>query len=192
MIECPLISIRIDSNGVGSAVERRRQKRKPHLAAALKVALDPELAAKRAALRYVRDSMRGITRHKARNGFDYCLPDGSLMRDIATLKRIRALAIPPPWIDVWICPDPNGHLQAVDRDQRGRKQYRYHPRWREVRDEAKFSTTRLMIKCPKPRICSEICGVSGSVVLASDGCFRQSASTSCESGCGSPRSLLRT
>jgi DNA topoisomerase I len=114
------------------------KKRKPHPAAALKAPLDPELAAKRAALRYVHDSMPGITRHKARNGFDYHLPDGSLVRDIATLKRIRALAIPPAWIDVWICPDPNGHLQAVGRDQRGRKQYRYHPRWREVRDEAKF------------------------------------------------------
>ena len=82
--------------------------------------------------------MPGITRHKARNGFDYRLPDGSLVRDIETLKRIRSLAIPPAWTEVWICPDPNGHLQATGRDQRGRKQYRYHPRWREVRDEAKY------------------------------------------------------
>ena len=82
--------------------------------------------------------MPGITRHPARNGFDYRVPDGSLVRDIATLKRIRALAIPPAWTDVWICRDPNGHLQATGRDQRGRKQYRYHPRWREVRDEAKY------------------------------------------------------
>jgi DNA topoisomerase-1 len=101
-------------------------------------ALDPAVAAKRAQLRYVHDSMPGITRQKARNGFDYRLPDGSLVRDIATLKRIRKLAIPPAWTDVWICRDPNGHLQATGRDQRGRKQYRYHPRWREVRDEAKY------------------------------------------------------
>ncbi len=101
-------------------------------------ALDPAIAAARAQLRYVHDSMPGISRHKARNGFDYRLPDGSLVRDIATLKRIRALAIPPAWTDVWICRDPNGHLQATGRDQRGRKQYRYHPRWREVRDEAKY------------------------------------------------------
>jgi DNA topoisomerase I len=114
------------------------KKKTPSLAPILEVALDPEVAAKRAQLRYVHDSMPGITRHKARNGFDYRLPDGSLVRDIDTLKRIRALAIPPAWTDVWICPDPNGHLQAVGRDQRGRKQYRYHPRWREVRDEAKF------------------------------------------------------
>src|SRR5205807_1756814 len=106
--------------------------------ATLEAALDPAVAAKRAALRYVHDSMAGITRHNARNGFDYRLPDGSLVRDIATLKRIRALAIPPAWTDVWICRDPNGHLQATGRDQRGRKQHRYHPRWREVRDEAKY------------------------------------------------------
>jgi DNA topoisomerase-1 len=101
-------------------------------------ALDPTVAAQRAQLRYVHDSMPGITRHEARNGFDYRLPDGSLVRDIATLKRIRKLAIPPAWTDVWICRDPNGHLQATGRDQRGRKQYRYHPRWREVRDDAKY------------------------------------------------------
>ena len=82
--------------------------------------------------------MPGITRRNARNGFDYYLPDESLVRDIATLKRIRKLAIPPAWTDVWICRDPNGHLQATGRDQRGRKQYRYHLRWREVRDEAKY------------------------------------------------------
>ena len=107
--------------------------------ATLEAALDPAVAAKRAALRYVNDSMPGITRHNARNGFDYRLSDGSLVRDVATLKRIRALAIPPAWSDVWICRDPNGHLQATGRDQRGRKQYRYHARWREVRDDAKYS-----------------------------------------------------
>jgi DNA topoisomerase I len=112
---------------------KKKQSRDPVL-----TALDPEIAAKRAELRYVHDSMPAITRHKARNGFDYRMPDGSLVRDIDTLKRIRSLAIPPAWTDVWVCPDPNGHLQAVGRDQRGRKQYRYHPRWREVRDEAKF------------------------------------------------------
>src|SRR5437763_14891304 len=101
-------------------------------------ALDPAVAARRAQLRYVHDAMPGITRRQARNGFDYRLPDGSLVRDIATLKRIRKLAIPPAWTDVWICREPNGHLQATGRDQRGRKQYRYDPRWREVRDEAKY------------------------------------------------------
>jgi len=107
-------------------------------AEAVIAALDPEVAAERARLNYVHDSMPGITRHTARNGFDYRLPDGSLLRDIDTLKRIRALAIPPAWSDVWICPDPDGHLQASGRDERRRKQYRYHRRWREIRDEAKY------------------------------------------------------
>ena len=124
-----------DSNKNNSSNSKKKDQ---SLAVRLDVALDPEIAAKRAKLRYVHDSMPGITRHKALNGFDYRTPDGELVRDIETLKRIRALAIPPAWTDVWICLDPNGHLQAVGRDQRGRKQYRYHPRWREVRDEAKF------------------------------------------------------
>ncbi len=101
-------------------------------------ALDPLAAAKLAKLRHVGDDMPGTTRHKARNGFDYRLPDGDLVRDIETLKRIRSLAIPPAWTAVWICPYPYGHIQAIGRDQRGRKQYRYHPRWREVRDESKY------------------------------------------------------
>jgi DNA topoisomerase I len=125
-----------------TAVKRKPddvKQRQIDTVATLEAALDPTVAAKRAALRYVNDLMPGITRHAARNGFDYRLPDGSLVRDIATLKRIRALAIPPAWKGVWICRDPNGHLQATGRDQRGRKQYRYHPRWREVRDEAKYS-----------------------------------------------------
>jgi DNA topoisomerase-1 len=95
-------------------------------------------AAKLAKLRHVSDDMPGITRHKARNGFDYRFPDGELVRDIETLKRIRSLVIPPAWTAVWICPYPNGHIQATGRDKRGRKQYRYHPRWREVRDESKY------------------------------------------------------
>jgi DNA topoisomerase-1 len=114
------------------------KQRKIDTVATLEAALDPAVAAQRAQLRYVNDSMPGITRHHARNGFDYRLPDGALVRDIATLKRIRALAIPPAWKDVWICRDPNGHLQATGRDQRARKQYRYHARWRDVRDEAKY------------------------------------------------------
>jgi DNA topoisomerase I len=107
-------------------------------AAALEAALDPLAAAKLAKLRHVSDDMQGITRHKARSGFDYRLPDGELVRDVETLKRIRSLVIPPAWTAVWISPYPNGHIQAIGRDNRGRKQYRYHPRWREVRDESKY------------------------------------------------------
>src|SRR5262249_42701798 len=99
----------------------------------------PVIAARRAQLRYVSDAAPGISRHHAKNGFDYRLPNGALVRSIEMLRRIRSLVIPPAWTDVWICCDPNGHLQATGRDQRGRKQYRYHPRWREVRDEAKYS-----------------------------------------------------
>ena len=84
--------------------------------APLPEALDPQVAAKRARLRYVSDASPGITRHPAKDGFDYRLPDGALVRDVETLRRIRSLAIPPAWTEVWICPDPNGHLQATGRD----------------------------------------------------------------------------
>src|SRR5437764_11305802 len=121
----------------GSTGRREVRKKKDRLP--VEAALDPEVAAKQAQLRYVDDSAPGITRHKARNGFDYRLPDGALVHDIDTLKRIRSLAIPPAWTNVWICPHSNGHLQATGRDARGRKQYRYHPAFRRRRDEDKFS-----------------------------------------------------
>ena len=91
-----------------------------------------------ASLRYVSDAKPGIRRKRAGSGFSYVAPDGSRVRDAATLERIRALVIPPAWTDVWICPSPNGHLQATGRDAKGRKQHRYHTRWREVRDENKY------------------------------------------------------
>jgi len=99
---------------------------------------DPLESAQAAGLRYVSDTSPGIRRRGAGRGFTYLTPDGRPLRDQATLARIRSLAIPPAYTDVWICPVPNGHLQATGRDARGRKQYRYHPRWREVRDETKF------------------------------------------------------
>ncbi len=89
-------------------------------------------------MRYSNDARPGITRRKAGRGFTYGAPDGSTIRDASTRARIRALAIPPAWTGVWICPYPNGHLQATGRDARGRKQYRYHERWRTGRDDAKF------------------------------------------------------
>jgi DNA topoisomerase-1 len=94
--------------------------------------------AKEADLRYVTDEQPGITRRRAGHGFAYFHPDGKPVKDPDTLSRIRALVIPPAWNDVWICPLDNGHLQAVGRDARGRKQYRYHPRYREVRDSVKY------------------------------------------------------
>ena len=91
-----------------------------------------------AGLRYVSEAMPGIRRQRRGRGFTYIAPDGQTIRDPDQLARIRKLAIPPAYREVWICRDPNGHLQAVGRDARGRKQYRYHPRWRVVRDETKF------------------------------------------------------
>jgi DNA topoisomerase I len=95
-------------------------------------------AARMARLRYVSDGAPGIARTRSKDGFRYVDADGKPVRDQDTLARIKALAIPPAWEQVWICPHPNGHLQACGRDARGRKQYRYHARWRSVRDEAKY------------------------------------------------------
>src|SRR5919112_3300150 len=81
----------------------------------------------------------GITRRRAGRGFAYFDEDGERVTEPEVLERIRELALPPAWTEVWICPYPNGHLQATGRDAKGRKQYRYHPRWREVRDEAKYT-----------------------------------------------------
>lgn len=99
---------------------------------------DPAAAARVAGLRYSTDRRPCITRRRAGRGFSCRHPDGTLVRDAPTLARIRALAIPPAWRDVWICPSPSGHLQAVGRDARGRKQYRYHARWHRRRRADKF------------------------------------------------------
>lgn len=94
--------------------------------------------ARAAGLRYVSDAGPGISRVRTSSGFTYVDPNGELILDEQELRRISALAIPPAWEDVWISPHANGHLQATGRDARGRKQYRYHPRWRELRDAVKF------------------------------------------------------
>lgn len=100
----------------------------------------PEQAAARADLAYVNDAEPGVRRRRAGRGFFYLDPRGSRLAEPEEIARIRALAIPPAWSDVWICPDPAGHIQATGRDARGRKQYRYHPAWASCRDEAKFSS----------------------------------------------------
>lgn len=99
---------------------------------------DTVLAAREAGLRYFDDRHPGITREKRGKHFVYFNPDGSKVTDEAELRRIKALAVPPAYTSVWISPKANGHLQATGRDARGRKQYRYHKRFREVRDEAKY------------------------------------------------------
>jgi DNA topoisomerase IB len=96
-------------------------------------------AATDAGLRYVSDSAPGLRRRKAGKGFVYVDAQGKRVSDEPTLQRIRALAIPPAYTDVWICSDARGHIQATGRDARGRKQYRYHARWRARRDDGKFS-----------------------------------------------------
>jgi DNA topoisomerase I len=106
----------------------------PHL----EIVTDPVESAKSAGLRYVSDAKPGITRKRWRKGFRYFNADGAQVRELETLARIKSLVIPPAWTDVWICPNPKGHLQATGRDARRRKQSRYHPRWREVRDETKY------------------------------------------------------
>ena len=102
------------------------------------VSPDPVEAAKAASLRYVTDERPGISRRRSGATFQYIDSAGKVIRDPGELQRIKSLAIPPAWREVWICPIRNGHLQATGRDAKGRKQHRYHPRWREVRDENKY------------------------------------------------------
>jgi DNA topoisomerase-1 len=95
-------------------------------------------SAVRAGLYYVSDGMPGLTRRRCGRGWSYFDVDGTRIADPAVRERIAALVIPPAWTDVWICPDPDGHLQVTARDGRGRKQYRYHPEYRAIRDQFKF------------------------------------------------------
>ncbi|HYP04910.1 MAG TPA: DNA topoisomerase IB [Bryobacteraceae bacterium] len=99
---------------------------------------DPLVAAEQAGLEYTTDSTPGIKRLKHGASFRYVLPDGKAVADQPTLNRIRSLVIPPAWTDVWICSSPYGHLQAVGRDAKGRKQYRYHSAYRSQRDQTKY------------------------------------------------------
>jgi DNA topoisomerase I len=108
-------------------------------------------SAKAAGLVYVSDSDPGFTRQRAGAGFRYVDANGKAIRQSGVLQRIKALVIPPAWTDVWICPSSNGHIQATGRDDRGRKQYLYHERWREVRDQTKYDRMAAFGKC-LPRI----------------------------------------
>src|SRR6266480_5126878 len=110
----------------------------PSLSADAAELVDPVASARAAGLRYVSDQSPGLRRKRVGKGFIYLDSGGRTLRDAETIGRIKRLAVPPAWSDVWICPDPRGHLQATGRDARGRKQYRYHARWREVRDAVKY------------------------------------------------------
>jgi DNA topoisomerase-1 len=119
-------------------VPTTKQRRVKQKVAEIEVAQDPAEVAEEAGLRYVSDEQPGYTRKAKGDDFEYFDADGKAIRDETRLLRIRRIAIPPAYKDVWICPSPNGHIQATARDARGRKQYRYHERWREARDENKY------------------------------------------------------
>ena len=119
-----------------ATVSRASAKKKNAVASV--VTTDAENAAEEAGLRYVSDDQPGYTRKAKGDGFEYFDADGKPIRDETRILRIDRLAIPPAYKKVWICPSPNGHIQATARDDRGRKQYRYHERWREIRDDNKY------------------------------------------------------
>jgi len=108
------------------------------LAADAQTIVDPRAAAESAGLRYVSATRPGIRRRRSGKGFSYARADGSRVTEADILRRIKSLAIPPAWTDVWICPSADGHIQATGRDAKGRKQYRYHARFREVRESTKY------------------------------------------------------
>lgn len=120
------------------AARSRPARRRKTRAEILDLPTDPVESAQEAGLRYVTDTGPGIRRRRAGRGFTYVGVDGNRITDRGQLERIRSLAIPPAWTDVWISPTRRGHIQATGRDGKGRKQYRYHPRWHEVRDEVKY------------------------------------------------------
>ncbi|MDB5650026.1 MAG: topoisomerase [Hyphomicrobiales bacterium] len=109
---------------------------------------DTREAAEAVGLRYVSDDEPGFTRRKAGRGFTYYDTAGKIIRDASSLKRLRSLAVPPAYHDVWICRDAAGHIQATGRDEKGRKQYRYHAKWHEARDSAKYEHMLTFAKAP--------------------------------------------
>ncbi|MEP0872019.1 DNA topoisomerase IB [Trichocoleus desertorum AS-A10] len=123
-------------------LQRQRSKRSQRRKFLASLITDPVQSAQVAGLRYVNDDSPGIQRQPRGKGFVYLNVDGKLIRDRQEIQRIDSLAIPPAYKDVWICPFANGHIQATGRDAKGRKQYRYHSLWRQVRDQTKF--TRLI------------------------------------------------
>src|SRR5439155_241634 len=134
-------------------------------------------------LTYSPDAHPGISRVRRGRGFEYLDPEGKKVRDPAVLARIRALAVPPAWIDVWICASPRGHMQATGRDARGRKQFRYHPRWTALRDANKYS--RLIGFCRLlPRIrrsCqARSCSLTSMTAASSTRSRRRMSTTICK------------
>jgi len=135
MFRTPRRQTLIRMHGVDAPIRMLRDMSGPSTASTTDRALQ---AAKEAGLVYVSDETPGIARQRAGDGFAYRDPGGRAVRDQATLDRIRMLAIPPAYTDVWICTKASGHLQATGRDARKRKQYRYHPQWSHARGGGKF------------------------------------------------------
>lgn len=127
------------SHKVQGASVRRLDGQQLSAARILQLKASSRRAARAAGLRYVDDATPGFTRARKGKGFTYCDTRGRVLRDAAALERIRKLAIPPAWTDVWICPSANGHIQAIGRDARGRKQYRYHAAWSQARNTDKHA-----------------------------------------------------
>lgn len=125
-------------------MKRKVRKQTVHRQIQAIISSDPVETAEAAGLQYVSDDRPGIRRERrGKNKFVYIGVDREIIRDQETIRRIESLAIPPAYEDVWICPIPNGHIQATGRDAKGRKQYRYHPLWRTIRDQTKF--TRMIV-----------------------------------------------
>lgn len=121
------------------SMQLQRQKRSRRQSQPIEIITDPIQSAEAVGLAYVTDEGPGIRRQKAGKGFSYIDVDGQRIRDREELERINSLAIPPAYEDVWICPLAHGHLQATGRDAKGRKQYRYHPHWQQIRNQTKFT-----------------------------------------------------
>jgi DNA topoisomerase-1 len=140
--KCSKLKIEADSRSQGRHGSlksvRRRSRNPPFRGQDVQTIVDPKDAAKSVGLRYVSDDRPGIRRKKSGKGFGYVGPDGTKLSDPHFVRRIRSLAIPPAWTDVWICPFADGHIQAIGRDARGRKQYCYHPLFRDVRESTKY------------------------------------------------------
>src|SRR5262245_17576440 len=128
----PLVGVRFTLMSGGARASHRRERSNGAEES------DAEEAAVSAGLRYVSEGEPGYRRVRRGKGFGYLDPRGKPVRDTKTIDRFKALVVPPAWTDVWLCADPRGHLQATGRDARGRKVYRYHPKWRTVRDADKF------------------------------------------------------
>ena len=172
---------RPDRRGTETAAARRRTRsagRRVSMRETLEKEREFRGAARSAHLRYVSDTEHGFARRRRGKSFTYVRPNGKALRDPAHVARIRSLAIPPAWKDVWICPTANGHLQATGRDARGRKQYRYHPRWRDAQDQNKYERIIAFARNRCPRFVAPSPGICANAACRARRCSRPRSSCS--------------